>query len=142
MFRNIGGADGSKFFSLKLEQRIELARRYKAGETPKVLAEAYGISRRHVTRLAKEEQGEGLAVRDPFAHVRHTTGQINPNPRSRTNHAASIARIIAVSASGPIVLSKCKLRPPPKRNSTVTDGDVSATGDCAAGTTAVTGMSH
>ncbi|WP_341236045.1 helix-turn-helix domain-containing protein [uncultured Sulfitobacter sp.] len=54
---------------LKLEQRIELARRYKAGETPKVLAEAYGVSRRHVTRLAKEEQGEGLAVRDPSERV-------------------------------------------------------------------------
>ena len=50
---------------LKLEQRIEMARRYHAGETPKALAEAYGISRRHVTRLAKEEAGDGLAVRDP-----------------------------------------------------------------------------
>jgi hypothetical protein len=54
---------------LKLEQRIELARRYHAGETPKVLAEAYGVSRRHVTRLAKKEQGEGLAVRDPSERV-------------------------------------------------------------------------
>jgi hypothetical protein len=54
---------------LKLEQRIELARRYHAGETPKVLAEAYGVSRRHVTRLAKEEQGEGLAVRDASESV-------------------------------------------------------------------------
>ena len=54
---------------LKLEQRIELARRYHAGETPKVLAEAYGVSRRHVTRLAKEEKGEGLAVRDPSERV-------------------------------------------------------------------------
>ncbi|SFE99269.1 hypothetical protein SAMN04488523_11450 [Sulfitobacter brevis] len=54
---------------LKLEQRIELARRYHAGETPKVLSEAYGVSRRHVTRLAKEEQGEGLAVRDPSERV-------------------------------------------------------------------------
>jgi hypothetical protein len=54
---------------LKLEQRIELARRYHAGETPKDLAEAYGVSRRHVTRLAKEELGEGLAVRDPSQSV-------------------------------------------------------------------------
>jgi len=54
---------------LNLEQRIELARRYKAGETPKVLAEAYGVSRRHVTRLAREEQGEGLTVRDPSERV-------------------------------------------------------------------------
>lgn len=54
---------------LKLEQRIELARRYHAGESPKVLAEAYGVSRRHVTRLAKEEQGDGVAVRDPSERV-------------------------------------------------------------------------
>ncbi len=54
---------------LKLEQRIELARRYHAGEPPKVLAEAYGVSRRHVTRLAKEEHGEGQAVRDPSESV-------------------------------------------------------------------------
>lgn len=54
---------------LKLEQRIELARRYHAGEPPKVLAEAYGVSRRHVTRLAKEELGEGIAVRDPSEQV-------------------------------------------------------------------------
>lgn len=54
---------------LKLEERIELARRYHAGETPKVLAEAYGVSRRHVTRLAKEERGEGQEVRDPSVTV-------------------------------------------------------------------------
>ena len=54
---------------LKLEQRQELARRYLAGETPKVLAEFYGVSRRHVTRLAKEERGDGLAVRDPSEPV-------------------------------------------------------------------------
>lgn len=54
---------------LKLEQRHELARRYLAGETPKVLAEIYGVSRRHVTRLAKEERGDGLAVRDPSEPV-------------------------------------------------------------------------
>jgi len=60
---------------LKLEQRIELTRRYHAGETPKVLAEAYGVSRRHVTRLAKEEQGEGLAVRDPSESVSFRASQ-------------------------------------------------------------------
>jgi len=54
---------------LKLEQRIELARRYHAGETPKVLAEAFGLSRRHVTRLAKQEQGDGVAVRNPSERV-------------------------------------------------------------------------
>ena len=36
---------------LKLEERIALARRYHAGDTPKVLAEAYGVPRRHVTRM-------------------------------------------------------------------------------------------
>lgn len=60
---------------LKLEHRIELARRYHAGETPKVLAEVYGVSRRHVTRLAKEEQGEGLAVRDPSERVSFRASQ-------------------------------------------------------------------
>ena len=60
---------------LKLEQRIELARRYHAGETPKVLAEAYGVSRRHVTRIAKEEKGEGQEVRDPSVAVSFRTAQ-------------------------------------------------------------------
>ncbi|MEO3416204.1 helix-turn-helix domain-containing protein [Roseovarius sp. CAU 1744] len=60
---------------LKLEERIELARRYHAGETPKVLAEAYGVSRRHVTRLAREEQGDGLAVRDPSESVSFRAAQ-------------------------------------------------------------------
>ena len=54
---------------LKLEERIELARRYHVGETPKVLAGAYGGSRRHVTRLAKEERGDGQEVRDPSVAV-------------------------------------------------------------------------
>ena len=60
---------------LKLEERIELARRYRLGETPKVLAEAYGISRRHVTRLAKEERGEGVEVRDPSVTVSFRAAQ-------------------------------------------------------------------
>lgn len=51
------------------EERRALARRYRAGETPKVLAACYGISRRHVTRLAREVRGEGLAVRDPSVAV-------------------------------------------------------------------------
>ena len=54
---------------LKIEERIALARRYRAGETPKALAEAFGVSRRHVTRIAREEQGEGAAVRDPSERV-------------------------------------------------------------------------
>jgi len=60
---------------LKLEQRIELARRYHAGETPKVLAEVYGVSRRHVTRLAKEERGEGVEARDPSVAVSFRAAQ-------------------------------------------------------------------
>ncbi|WP_157577908.1 helix-turn-helix domain-containing protein [Roseivivax halodurans] len=52
-----------------MEERITLARRYHAGETPKVLAAAYGVSRRHVTRLAREERGEGQGVRDPSVAV-------------------------------------------------------------------------
>ncbi|WP_299831943.1 helix-turn-helix domain-containing protein [uncultured Roseobacter sp.] len=60
---------------LKLEERIALARRYHAGDTPKVLAEAYGVSRRHVTRIAKEEKGEGQDVRDPSVTVSFRTAQ-------------------------------------------------------------------
>ena len=60
---------------LKLEQRIALARRYHAGETAKVQAEDYGESRRHVTRLAKEEQGEGQEVRDPSVAVSFRAAQ-------------------------------------------------------------------
>ncbi len=60
---------------LKLEQRIELALRYHAGETPKVLAEAFGVSRRHVTRLAKEERGDGVATRDPSERVSFRASQ-------------------------------------------------------------------
>lgn len=64
---------------LKLEERIALARRYHAGETPKVLAEAYGVSRRHVTRLAKEERGEGVEIRDPSVAVSFRAAQSELN---------------------------------------------------------------
>jgi len=64
---------------LKLEERIALARRYHAGETPKVLAEAYGVSRRHVTRIAKEEKGEGQDVRDPSVAVSFRTAESDLN---------------------------------------------------------------
>ena len=64
---------------LKLEDRIALARRYHAGETPKVLAEAYGVSRRHVTRIAKEEKGEGQDVRDPSVAVSFRTAESDLN---------------------------------------------------------------
>ncbi|WP_439570175.1 helix-turn-helix domain-containing protein [Roseovarius mucosus] len=55
--------------NLKLEERIEVARRFAAGETAKELAAAFGISPRHVNRLAKEEAGEGIAVRHPSETV-------------------------------------------------------------------------
>ena len=55
--------------NLKLEERIEVARRFAAGESAKDLAAAFGISPRHVNRLAKEEAGEGIAVRDPSETV-------------------------------------------------------------------------
>ena len=55
--------------NLKLEQRIEVARRFAAGESAKDLAAVFGISPRHVNRLAKEEAGEGIAVRDPSEAV-------------------------------------------------------------------------
>lgn len=55
--------------NLKLEERIEVARRFAAGESAKDLAAAFGISSRHVNRLAKEEAGEGIAVRDPSETV-------------------------------------------------------------------------
>nr|WP_247743260.1 helix-turn-helix domain-containing protein [Phaeobacter italicus] len=54
---------------MKLEQRIEVARRFAAGESARELAAAFGISPRHVNRLAKEEAGEGIAVRDPSEAV-------------------------------------------------------------------------
>lgn len=55
--------------NLKLEERIEVARRFVAGEGAKELAAAFGISPRHVNRLAKEEAGEGIAVRNPSETV-------------------------------------------------------------------------
>ena len=55
--------------NLKLEERIEVARRFAAGESAKDLAAAFGISPRHVNRLAKEEAGEGIAARDPSETV-------------------------------------------------------------------------
>ena len=55
--------------NLTLEARIEVARRFAAGESAKDLAAAFGISRRHVNRIAKEEAGEGITVRDPSETV-------------------------------------------------------------------------
>ena len=48
--------------NLKLEERIEVARRFAAGESAKDLAAMFGISPRHVNRLAKEE-AETVAFR-------------------------------------------------------------------------------
>ena len=61
--------------NLKLEERIEVARRFAAGETAKDLAAAFGISPRHVNRLANEEAGEGIAVRDPSETVAFRASQ-------------------------------------------------------------------
>ncbi|WP_051927664.1 hypothetical protein [Ruegeria halocynthiae] len=60
---------------LKLEARIELARRYQAGETAKHLSEVYGVSRRHVTRISREQKGEGREVRDPSMAVSFRAAQ-------------------------------------------------------------------
>ncbi|MCF6328727.1 MAG: hypothetical protein L3J02_02870 [Henriciella sp.] len=51
--------------NLKLEQRIEIARRFAAGESAKALSAIFGVSSRQINRVAKEETGDGLAVRDP-----------------------------------------------------------------------------
>jgi transcriptional regulator with XRE-family HTH domain len=61
--------------NLTLEARIEVARRFAAGESAKELAAAFGISPRHVNRLAKEEAGEGIAVRDPSETVAFRASQ-------------------------------------------------------------------
>jgi hypothetical protein len=61
--------------NLKLEERIEVARRFAAGESAKELAVAFSISPRHVNRLAKEEAGEGIAVRDPSETVAFRASQ-------------------------------------------------------------------
>ncbi|OAN72698.1 hypothetical protein A8B82_19940 [Sulfitobacter sp. EhC04] len=55
--------------NLKLEQRIDLARRYQAGEPAVALAAVFGVTRRHVVRVAKEQTGEGLSLRDPSETV-------------------------------------------------------------------------
>lgn len=51
--------------NLTIEQRIEIARRFQAGEAAQELSAEFCVSARHVSRLAKEEIGEGVAVRDP-----------------------------------------------------------------------------
>jgi len=61
--------------NLTLEQRIEIARRFQAGEAAKDLSAEFGVSVRHVSRLAKEEIGDGLAVRDPSEVVTFRANQ-------------------------------------------------------------------
>ena len=61
--------------NLKLEERIEVARRFTAGESAKELAAAFGLSPRHVNRLAKEEAGEGIAARDTSETVAFRASQ-------------------------------------------------------------------
>ncbi|MHA6268337.1 ribbon-helix-helix domain-containing protein [Aliiroseovarius sp. CAU 1755] len=61
--------------NLTLEQRIEIARRFQTGEAARDLAAEFGVSVRHVSRLAKEEIGEGLAVRDPSEVVTFRASQ-------------------------------------------------------------------
>ena len=61
--------------NLTIEQRIEIARRFQAGEAAQDLSAEFGVSVRHVSRLAKEEIGEGLAVRDPSEVVTFRASQ-------------------------------------------------------------------
>lgn len=61
--------------NLTIEQRIDIARRFQAGEAARDLSAEFGVSVRHVSRLAKEEIGEGLAVRDPSEVVTFRASQ-------------------------------------------------------------------
>ena len=61
--------------NLKLEQRIDLGRRFAKGESAKALSVAFGISTRQVNRIANEQRGEGLAVRDPSETVAFRASQ-------------------------------------------------------------------
>lgn len=61
--------------NLKLEQRIEIARRFASGESAKALSTVFGVSRRQINRLVKEETGDGVAVRDPTEIVSFRASQ-------------------------------------------------------------------
>lgn len=61
--------------NLTIEQRIEIARRLQAGEAAQDLSAEFGVSARHVSRLAKEEIGEGVVVRDPSEVVTFRASQ-------------------------------------------------------------------
>ncbi|KGM85852.1 Homeodomain protein-like domain protein [Roseovarius mucosus DSM 17069] len=81
--------------NLKLEERIEVARRFAAGESAKDLAVAFGISPRHVNRLAKEEAGEGIAMRDPseavsFRASRSELDAFDVNQHAKVTHLGGL----------------------------------------------------
>lgn len=61
--------------NLTIEQRIEIARRFQTGEAARELSVEFGVSLRHISRLAKEEVGEGVAVRDPSEVVTFRASQ-------------------------------------------------------------------
>ena len=61
--------------NLTIEQRIEIARRFQAGEAARDLSDEFCVSVRHVSRLAKEEIGESVAVRDPSEVVTFRASQ-------------------------------------------------------------------
>ncbi|MCI5042968.1 MULTISPECIES: hypothetical protein [Rhodobacterales] len=61
--------------NLTIEQRIEIARRFQTGEAARDLSAEFGVSVRHISRLAKEEIGEGVAVRDPSEVVTFRASQ-------------------------------------------------------------------
>nr|WP_232237228.1 ribbon-helix-helix domain-containing protein [Thiosulfatihalobacter marinus] len=60
---------------MTLEQRIEIARRAHAGEASRDLSVEYGVTVRHISRLAKEHRGEGVEVRDPSEIVSFRAAQ-------------------------------------------------------------------
>jgi len=91
--------------------------------------------------LAQDILRKRRQTRDALPHVRDTARKIYPNASSGTDHAASTARIKDVSATGSIVLSKCRQRPPRKRNSIAVGGGVSVAAGCGTGTPAATGIS-
>lgn len=61
--------------NLKLEQRIEVGRRFAKGESAKALSAAFGISTRQVNRIANEQRGESLSVRDPSQTIAFRASQ-------------------------------------------------------------------
>jgi len=61
--------------NLKIEQRIDVGRRFAKGETAKTLSAAFGISARQVNRIANEQRGEGLSVRNPSETVAFRASQ-------------------------------------------------------------------